>query len=131
VALLGLAAALRGGGGDGPGLYLALTALGGASAAAFSPLMTRALVRVPLQHAADASGLIVTTIQLAIVTGVATFGTLYLNLAGRIPAGPLAGALRHASAHAVAVTSVVLAVAIACGAVWATRAGRAAPAAGS
>ena len=127
VALLGLAAALRGGGGDGPGLYLALTALGGASAAAFSPLMTRALVRVPVQHAADASGLIVTTIQLAIVTGVATFGTLYLNLAGRIPAAPLAGS--HPAAHAVAVTGVVLAVAIACGAVWAARAGRAAGAA--
>ena len=126
VALLGLAAALRGGGG-GPGLYLALTALGGASAAAFSPLMTRALVRVPVQHAADASGLIVTTIQLAIVTGVATFGTLYLNLAGRIPAVPLAGF--HPAAHAVAVTGVVLAVAITCGAVWAARAGRAAGAA--
>jgi MFS family permease len=126
VALLGLAAALRGGGGDGPGLYLALTALGGASAAAFSPLMTRALVRVPVQHAADASGLIVTTIQLAIVTGVATFGTLYLNLAGRIPAGPLASGLHQASAHAVAVTGVILAVAIACGGVWAARAGRAA-----
>ena len=126
VALLGLAAALRGGGGDGPGLYLALTVLGGASAAAFSPLMTRALVRVPVQHAADASGLIVTTIQLAIVTGVATFGTLYLNLAGRIPAVPLAGF--HPAAHAVAVTGVVLAVAIACGGVWAARAGRAAAA---
>jgi MFS family permease len=129
VALLGLAAVLRGGGGDGPGLYLALTALGGASAAAFSPLMTRALVRVPLQHAADASGLIVTTIQLAIVTGVATFGTLYLNLAGRIAAGPLAGGLHQAPAHAVAVTGVVLAGAIACGALWAARAGRAAGAA--
>jgi MFS family permease len=75
VALLGLAAALHGGGTGGAGLYLALTLLGAASAAAFSPLMTRALVRVPVEHAADASGLIVTTIQLAIVTGVATFGT--------------------------------------------------------
>ncbi len=124
LALLGLAAALRGGGAGGAGLYLALACLGGASAAAFSPLMTRALLRVPVQHAADASGLIVTAIQLAIVTGVATFGTLYLNLAGRLPVHPLAGALRHASAHAVAVTGVVLAAAIACGAVWAARAGR-------
>jgi hypothetical protein len=71
----------------------------------------------------------VTTIQLAIVTGVATFGTLYLNLAG--PVQPLAGGLRHASGHAVAVTGVVLAAAIACGGVWAALAGRAAPAAGS
>ena len=99
-------------------------ALGGASAAAFSPLMTRALVRVPVQHAADASGLIVTTIQLAIVTGVATFGTLYLNLAGRLPARPAGRCpAPQPAAHAVAVTGVVLAAAIACGAVWAARAG--------
>jgi MFS family permease len=122
VALLGLAAALRGGGAGGAGLYLALILLGAASAAAFSPLMTRALVRVPVEHAADASGLIVTAIQLAIVTGVAAFGTLYLNLDGRLPA---AGSVRLVSAHAVSVTGVVLAAAIACGAVWATLAGRA------
>ena len=128
LALLGLAAALHGGGSGGAGLYLALTLLGAASAAAFSPLMTRALVRVPVEHAADASGLLVTTIQLAIVTGVATFGTLYLSLAGRLPAhaAALAGSLRLASAHAVSVTGVVLAAAIACGAAWAALAGRAA-----
>jgi MFS family permease len=126
VALLGLAAALRGGGGGGVGLYLALALLGAACAAAFSPLMTRALVRVPVEHAADASGLIVTTIQLAIVTGVATFGTLYLNLAGRLPAHVLAGSLRHVSAHAVSVTGVVLAAVIACGAIGAALAGRSA-----
>jgi MFS family permease len=128
VALLGLAAALHGGGAGGVGLYLLLALLGAASAAAFSPLMTRALMRIPVEYAADASGLIVTTIQLAIVTGVATFGTLYLNLAGRVPAHALAGSLRHVSAHAVSVTGVVLAAAIACGAVWATLAGRSAPA---
>jgi MFS family permease len=126
VALLGLAAALRGGGAGGAGLYLALILLGAASAAAFSPLMTRALVRVPVEHAADASGLIVTTIQLAIVTGVATFGTLYLTLAGRLPGRghALADSLRLVSAHAVSVTGVVLAATIACGAVWAALAGR-------
>ena len=128
VALLGLAAALHGGGAGGAGLYLALTLLGAASAAAFSPLMTRALVRVPVEHAAEASGLIVTTIQLAIVTGVAAFGTLYLSLAGRLPAHAhaLADSLRLVSAHAVSVTGVVLAAAIAFGAVWAALAGRAA-----
>jgi hypothetical protein len=85
-------------------------------------------MRIPVEYAADASGLIVTTIQLAIVTGVATFGTLYLNLAGRLPAHALAGSLRHVSAHAVSVTGVVLAVVIACGAAWAALAGRSAPA---
>jgi MFS family permease len=127
-ALLWLAAALRGGGAGGAGLQVALILLGAGSAAAFSPVMTRALVRVPVEHAADASGLIVTTIQLAIVTGVATFGTLYLNLAARLPARAhaLAGSLRLVSAHAVSVTGVVLAAAIACGVVWAALAGRAA-----
>jgi predicted MFS family arabinose efflux permease len=128
VALLWLAAALRGGGGGGAGLQVALILLGAGSAAAFSPVMTRALVRVPVEHAADASGLIVTTIQLAIVTGVATFGTLYLSLAARLPAQAHAPAdsVRLVSAHAVSVTGVILAAAIACGAVWAALAGRAA-----
>ncbi len=124
LALLGLAAALHGGGTGGAGVYLALALLGAGSAAAFSPLMTRALARVPVQHAADASGLIVTTIQVAIVTGVATFGTLYLNLAGRLPARPLADSLRLVSAHAVSVTGVVLAAVIACGAGWSALAAR-------
>jgi MFS family permease len=133
LALLGLAAALHGGGSGGVVLYLALTLVGAGSAAAFSPLMTRALMRIPVEYAADASGLIVTTIQLAIVTGVATFGTLYLNLAGRIPTHALTGqalaeSLRHVSAHAVSVTGVVLAAAIACGAIWAALAGRSAAA---
>ena len=128
VALLWLASALHGGGTGGAGLQVALILLGAGSAAAFSPVMTRALVRVPVEHAADASGLIVTTIQLAIVTGVAAFGTLYLNLAARLPAHAhaLAGSVRLVSAHAVSVTGVVLAAAIACGAVWAALAGRAA-----
>lgn len=124
LAMLGVAAALRGGGTGGDGLYAALAFLGAANAAAFSPLMTRALMRVPVQYAADASGLVATTMQLAIVTGVATFGTLYLNLAGHLPVHPPAGALRQASAHAVSVTGVVLSVAIACAGIWAGLAAR-------
>ena len=48
--------------------------------------MGRVLSRVPVAIAADASGVIVTVNQLGIVVGIATFGTLYLNLAGRLPA---------------------------------------------
>ena len=55
-------------------------------AGAFGALMTRVLSRVPVAIAADASGVIVTVNQLGIVVGIATFGTLYLNLAGRLPA---------------------------------------------
>src|SRR5215468_2825827 len=52
--------------------------------------------------AANAAGL------LALAFGVATFGTLYLNLAGRLPL-QAAGGFRALSAHAAVVTCVVLA----------------------
>ena len=54
---------------------------GACMAASFSPLMTDVLMRVPVADAADATGVIVTVNQSALVVGVATFGTLYLNLA--------------------------------------------------
>ena len=92
-------------------VYAASAVAGAGMAAAFSPLMTRVLSRVPVAIAADASGVIVTVNQLGIVTGVATFGTLYLNLAGRLPAS-LGGSAAFAisSANAYLATSVVLAV---------------------
>jgi hypothetical protein len=46
----------------------------------FSPLVTHALVRVPLAQAGDASGLLTTTIQLGQAVGVAAFGSLFLTL---------------------------------------------------
>ncbi|QUQ64516.1 MFS transporter [Kutzneria sp. CA-103260] len=48
---------------------------------AFSPLMAHTLVNVPAEAAADASGLLTTTLQLGQVIGVAIFGDLYLSLA--------------------------------------------------
>jgi hypothetical protein len=78
-------------------------------AAAFSPLMTRVLLRVPVELAADATGVVVTVNQLGLLVGVATFGTLYLNLAGRLPGPAALGAFRHVSAHAEAVTFLALA----------------------
>ena len=83
-----LAALLRAGGSGGAGLYLAGALSGAGMAAAFSPLMTRVLLRVPVELAADATGVVVTVNQLGLLIGVATFGTLYLNLAGRCPATP-------------------------------------------
>jgi hypothetical protein len=68
---------------------------GGALALGFSPLVTHSLVRVPLHQAADASGLLTTTIQLGQAIGVATFGSLFLTLDSP---GPVA------SGHALAVT---------------------------
>src|SRR6266702_308134 len=106
--LLLLTAVLHGGGHGGTWLIVALVLAGGGMAAAFSPLMTAVVTRVPVSDAADATGVIVTVNQLALVVGVATFGTLYLNLAGRLPQDA-AGGFRLVSAHAVAVTGVVLA----------------------
>jgi hypothetical protein len=48
--------------------------------------MTRVRKRVPVPVSADATGVIVTVNQLALVVGVATFGTLYLNLRGHAAA---------------------------------------------
>jgi len=90
--------------------YAASAVAGAGMAAAFGPLMTRVLSRVPVAIAADASGVIVTVNQIGIVVGVATFGTLYLNLAGRLPSSASAfGAFALSSAHAYLVTSVTLA----------------------
>jgi MFS family permease len=104
-----LAVLLRAGGSGGAGLYLAGTLSGAGMAAAFSPLMTRVLLRVPVDLAADATGVVVTVNQLGLLVGVATFGTLYLNLAGRLPAHAALGAFRPMSAHAETLTLLALA----------------------
>jgi hypothetical protein len=100
-------------------LYWVLALTGAGMAAAFGPLMTAVLLRVPVAEAADATGVIVTVNQLALVIGVATFGTLYLNLAGTLPTGGAHAAFRLLSAHAVTVTCVALVAAAVAGAVLA------------
>jgi hypothetical protein len=107
---LAVALALHSGGRGGLLLQLALVVTGGSLAFGFSPLVTHSLVRVPLHQAADASGLLTTTIQLGQAVGVATFGSLFLTLDSG-PAGPAA------SGHALAVTMVWLAAAMVFGVV--------------
>jgi hypothetical protein len=107
--MAGLAWVLRDGGTGGAGTYLLAALSGAGMAAAFSPLMTRVLLRVPVELAADATGVVVTVNQLGLLVGVATFGTLYLNLAGRLPGPASSGAFRHVSAHAEAITFLALA----------------------
>jgi hypothetical protein len=87
---------------------------------------------VPVADAADATGVVVTVNQLALVIGVATFGTLYLNQAGQLPSSGKHAAFTLLSAHAVSATFVVLAAAAVAGGVLAlvrTLAARPAPAA--
>jgi MFS family permease len=106
---LAVAAVVNSGGPGGLLLQLALVVTGGALAFGFSPLVTHSLVRVPLHQAADASGLLTTTIQLGQAVGVATFGSLFLTLDSR-PAPAVSG-------HALAVTMAWLAVAMVFGVV--------------
>jgi hypothetical protein len=59
---------------------------------------------VPPSEAADASGLLTTTVQLGQATGVATFGSLFLTLAGE-----------HTSANAISTTLLWLAATLGLG----------------
>jgi MFS family permease len=112
LAYLGLASDLPAGGHGRPWLTLALVAWGTGMGASFSPLLKQALVHVPSSEAADASGLLATTIQLSQVAGVAVFGGLFLSLAAHQPG--------HASATAFSTVMLWLAALTLLGVVPAT-----------
>lgn len=82
VAYLGFSVAVRGGAQGGPLMWGALVVVGAGLGMSASPLLAQSLVGVPLSQAADASGLLTTTIQLGQVVGIATFGTVFLSLDG-------------------------------------------------
>jgi MFS family permease len=106
-----LALDLRGGSRGGVALPLVLLFTGAALGLGYSPLVTHALARVPLADAADASGLLTTTLQLGQVIGVAIFGSLFLTLAAHGgPAAAVAAGRLPAAPHAIATTSVWIAV---------------------
>ena len=85
-----------GGGAGGLLLPLALFIGGFGQGMAASPILTVALSKVAPQDAADASGVLTTVIQLGLVIGVATFGSVFLTRAA------VAGV--HPTADAVALT---------------------------
>jgi EmrB/QacA subfamily drug resistance transporter len=105
---LGIAAGFHDGTQDSPLLWTALVVCGAGMGLILSPLLAQALVRVPPAKAADASGLLTTTMQLGQVIGVAAFGTVYLSLATPFP--PLALARTHASAQAMVTSAEWMAV---------------------
>ncbi|MGO4618086.1 MFS transporter [Nocardia sp. 2YAB30] len=82
---------------------------------AFSPLMTRTLAKIPMTLAADASGILVTNVQLGIVVGIATFGSLFLGLAG---------GTALSAAHALGATAIAEGVTVLIAAALAARAAR-------
>jgi MFS family permease len=74
----------------GGAAYEALTVVIGFGLGVMPIIMTTALQHVPAEDAADASGLLLTLMQLAQVIGIATVGTLFLTLAES------SGSTRHA-----------------------------------
>jgi hypothetical protein len=76
-----------------PLVIVELFALGMGFGLSYGPVVGQTLSTVPLADSADASGVLITTLQLGQVLGVALLGTLYLTL---LP--------HHLPGHAVAVT---------------------------
>jgi MFS family permease len=105
---------LRSGGSGGAWLQVLLIVTFAFAAVAFGPVMTQALVRVPLAEAADASGLLTTTLQLSQAIGVAVFGSLFLTLAA---GGSPGQAVPAVSGHAVYVVLLWIAGTMAFGVV--------------
>ena len=89
--LVGLTVA--GGGTGGLLLPLALFIAGFGQGMAASPILTVALSKVAPQDAPDASGVLTTVIQLGLVIGVATFGSIFLTQAVVPGAHPTASAI--------------------------------------
>ncbi|MGW7519058.1 MFS transporter [Streptomyces sp. NPDC054796] len=105
-AFVAIGALLRGGGDGGPWLLVAFVALGAGLGFGYNPALTGGLASVRKPDAAEASGLLTTTSQLGMLTGVATFGTLFLD---RLEA-------EGSSASALWTTALVLAVTAVAGA---------------
>jgi hypothetical protein len=74
-------------------LPLALFMAGFGQGMAASPILTVALSKVAPPDAPDASGVLTTIIQLGLVIGVATFGTIFLTEAVVPGAHPTASAI--------------------------------------
>ena len=84
LAYLALAEGLHGAGphgGVGALTWAGLTAVGLGLGLSVSPLLTQSLTHVPAARAADASGLLTTTVQLGQLLGVAAIGSVYLSRA--------------------------------------------------
>jgi hypothetical protein len=85
-----------------------LTAAGLGLGLSVGPLLTQALAHVPAERAADASGLLTTTVQFGQLMGVAILGSVYLSRAAVHPALTMASSA--AASSAMAVTAGLLAV---------------------
>jgi hypothetical protein len=120
-AYLALAAGLQAG--TGALTWIGLAGVGGGLGLSVSPLLTQSLTHVPAARAADASGLLTTTVQLSQLLGVVAIGSVYLSRATRQAASTGAmsvtacwlAALSAAGLLAAAVTTRALLVPLASG----------------
>ncbi|MGI5352370.1 MFS transporter [Streptomyces sp. CA-250714] len=97
-----LGALLSDGGDGGAWLYVGQAACGIGMSLAYNPVLSRTLASVRQSEAADASGLLVTTAQLGLLSGVALFGAVFLErVEGAAPSAAT-------SAHALTVTCAAL-----------------------
>ena len=126
LAYLALAAGLHSAGSHGAGSHGGITALTWTGLAAVglglglsvSPLLTQSLTHVPAARAADASGLLTTTVQLGQLLGVAAIGSVYLSRAGSGSAPALAHTLGSGSGHAATSAAATSAAAMSGTACW-------------
>ncbi|MFE2720995.1 MFS transporter [Kitasatospora sp. NPDC059327] len=110
-----LLGALLGGGAEiGPAALLLMTGLGLVAGCSYAPLFARALGGVAPADAADASGVLVTVVQLGQVVGVAVLGSVFLGGVD-LPASP------PDSGHALLVTTAAIAGLVGLGAAFAAR----------
>jgi MFS family permease len=114
VGYLGVAALMSGLATDGWAFGLVMFGCGLGFGGVTSPLLATALTHVPASEAADASGLLVTLIQLAIVVGVATYGTLYLAVVRQPTTRTPAAQSAHAASLVVVGLAGALLLAAAC-----------------
>jgi MFS family permease len=104
-----LAAVVHGGGSIGPAALTVLALLGLAMGLAFSPMLTVSLAHVAVSDAADATGVVITLVQLGQVIGVATLGTLFLSLVNE-PGATQSGSALGTTMIALTVTALVSAL---------------------
>jgi EmrB/QacA subfamily drug resistance transporter len=104
-----LATVLQNGASVGAVALTVLAVLGLAMGLAFSPLLTVSLGGVAVADAADATGVVITAIQLGQVIGVATLGTAYLTLVDA-PGSAASGSALGTAMIALAVTALVSAL---------------------
>ena len=110
LAYLALAAGLHSGshGGITALTWTGLVAVGLGLGLSVSPLLTQSLTHVPAARAADASGLLTTTVQLGQLLGVAAIGSVYLSRAGSAPAPGSCSGYAAASAASAAASAAAM-----------------------